>query len=289
MAERRAYNVRTSSLGTVIGITLTLFMLGLLGFLLINARQLEQHFKENVKVDIFLKREVKEVEVMRFSKQLDVEPYTHRTLYVTADSAAARLKEDLGEDFLGVLGENTLKPSIELNVKEGYAHPDSLKWIAKQLQDDPHVDEVSYNPMLVENINDNLGKIRWVLVGFSALLLFIAVALINNTIRLAIYSKRFLIRTMHLVGATSWFIKKPFLGKSVWQGMISAVVAMGLLVGMIQLLIHFQPDLELLVKPIPLAILLGGVVIAGLLLSLVSTWFAVRRYLRMDTDELNWS
>ncbi len=127
------------------------------------------------------------------------------------------------------------------------------------------------------------------LLGFSALLLIIAVALINNTIRLAIYSKRFLIRTMHLVGATGWFIKKPFLGRSLWQGIIAAVLAIGLLVGMIQLLIHFQPDMRTLVQPLPLAILLAGVVIAGLVISLLSTWFAVRRYLRMNTDELNWS
>ena len=143
--------------------------------------------------------------------------------------------------------------------------------------------------MVVENIDDNMGKIRWVLLGFSALLLVIAVALINNTIRLAIYSKRFLIRTMHLVGATSWFIKKPFLGRSLWQGIIAAVLAIGLLVGVIQLLIHFQPDLRTLVQPVPLALLLAGVVVAGLVLSLFSTWFAVRRYLRMNTDELNWS
>ncbi|MBL7985903.1 MAG: cell division protein FtsX, partial [Flavobacteriales bacterium] len=117
----------------------------------------------------------------------------------------------------------------------------------------------------------------------------IAEALINNTLRLAIYSKRFLIRTMHLVGATGWFIKKPFLGRSLWQGLIAAVLAIGLLVGVIRMLLHFQPDMRTLVQPVPLAILLAGVVFAGLVISLLSTWFAVRRYLRMNTDELNWS
>ena len=280
---------RSSSIGTVIGITLVLFMLGMLGFMLLNARQLERHFKENVKVDLYLKRDLKEVDVMKFRKRLDLEAFTRETRYVTAEEAAEQLKADMGEDFLGVLGANPLLPSIELNVKEAYSSPDSLKWIADHLRQDAHVHEVNYNPMVVANIDANLDKIRWVLLGFSALLLVIAVALINNTIRLAIYSKRFLIRTMYLVGATGWFIKRPFLGRSLWQGIIAAVLAIGLLVGVIRLLVHFQPDMSILVQPLPLAILLAAVIVAGLLISLFSTWFAVRRYLRMNTDELNWS
>jgi cell division transport system permease protein len=280
---------RSSGVGTVIGITLVLFMLGLLGFMLLNARELERHFRENVKVDLFLKRDQKEVDVMKFRKRLDLEPFTRETRYVTADEAAEQLKQDMGEDFLGVLGANPLLPSIELNVKETYCSADSLKWIAEHLQQDSHVQEVKYNPMVVENIDANMGRIRWALGLFSVLLLVIAVALINNTIRLAIYSKRFLIRTMHLVGATGWFIKKPFLARSLWQGIIAAVLAIGLLVGIIQLLIHFVPDVHTLVHPVPLALLLAGVVLAGLLISLLATWFAVRRYIRMDTDELNWS
>lgn len=280
---------RSSNVGTIVGITLVLFMLGLLGFMLLNARELERHFKENVKVDIYLKRDLKEVDVMKFRKRLEAEPFARETRYVTADEAAEQLKADLGEDFLGVLGANPLLPSIELHMRASYAGPDSLKGVAEQLRQDPNVHEVKYNPVVVENIDANMGKLRWVLIGFSALLLVIAVALINNTIRLAIYSKRFLIRTMHLVGATSWFIKKPFLSNSVWQGIVASVLAIGLLVGTIRLLVHWQPDLDLLVDPIPLAILLGGVVVLGLLISLLSTTFAVRRYLRMNTDELNWT
>ncbi|MFT3884305.1 MAG: permease-like cell division protein FtsX [Flavobacteriales bacterium] len=280
---------RSSNVGTVIGITLVLLMLGVLGFLLLNARTLERHFKENVQVDIFLKRDLKEVDVMKFRKRLDTEPFTRETRYVTADEAAEQLKKDLGEEFLGILGTNTLKPSIELKVTEAYSLPDSLRWVAEHLRKDPNVDEVQYNAVVVENIDANMGKLRWALLLFSALLLVIAVALINNTIRLAIYSKRFLIRTMHLVGATSWFIKRPFIVTSLWQGLIAAVLAIGLLVGVIQLCLHFVPDLRSLIQPVPLAILLAGVVLAGLVISLLSTWFAVRRYLRMNTDELNWS
>ncbi|MBK8582668.1 MAG: cell division protein FtsX [Flavobacteriales bacterium] len=291
MATERYIKSRTrsSNVGTIVGVTLVLFMLGLLGFMLLNARELERHFKENVKVDIYLNRDLREVDVMKFRKQLDAGAFTRETRYVTADEAAEQIKADMGEDFWGVLGANPLLPSIELYVKEAYAMPDSLKGIAEHLRQDPGVQEVKYNPVVVENINANMGKLRWILLGFSALLLVIAVALINNTIRLAIYSKRYLIRTMHLVGATSWFIKRPFLGNSLWQGIVSAILAIGLLVGSIQLMVHWQPDLATLVQPEPLAILLGGIVVLGLLISLVSTALAVRRYLRMNTDELNWT
>ncbi len=288
--ERRIRRyTRSSNVGTVTGITLVLFMLGLLGFMLLNARELERHFKENVKVDIFLKRDLKEVDVMKFRKQLEAEPFTRETRYVTADEAAQQLKEDMGEDFLGVLGANPLLPSIELRVKEAYAAPDSLKWVAAHLRQDASVHEVKYNPVVVQNIDANMGKLRWIMLGFSLLLLVIAVALINNTIRLALYSKRFLIRTMYLVGATGWFIKKPFLGNSLWQGIVASVLAIGLLVGSIRLLVHWQPDMAALVHPLALAVLLAGVVALGLLISLVSTALAVRRYLRMNTDEINWS
>ncbi|MBP8823714.1 MAG: permease-like cell division protein FtsX [Flavobacteriales bacterium] len=282
-------HTRSSNVGTIVGITLVLFMLGLLGFMLLNARELERHFKENVKVDIYLKRDLKEVDVMKFRKQLEAEPFARETRYVTADEAAEQLKADMGEDFLGVLGANPLLPSIELRMKEAYAGPDSLTWVAEHLRQDANVHEVKYNPMVVENIDANMGRLRWIMLGFSALLLVIAVALINNTIRLAIYSKRFLIRTMHLVGATSWFIKRPFLGTSLWQGIVASILAIGLLVGSIRGLVHWQPDLAALVQPQVLAMLLGGIVVLGLLISLLSTAFAVRRYLRMNTDDLNWT
>jgi len=288
--ERRIRRyTRSSNVGTVTGITLVLFMLGLLGFMLLNARELERHFKENVKVDIYLKRDLKEVDVMKFRKQLEAQPFARETRYVTADEAAEQLKQDMGEDFLGVLGANPLLPSIELRMKEAYAGPDSLKWVAGHLRQDPNVHEVKYNPVVVENIDANMGKLRWIMLGFSVLLLVIAVALINNTIRLAIYSKRFLIRTMHLVGATGWFIKKPFLGTSLWQGIVASILAIGLLAATIQALVRWQPDLAALVHPMALALLLGGIVVLGLLISLLSTALAVRRYLRMNTDELNWT
>ena len=291
MGVDKHYRARTrsSSVGTVIGIALVLFMLGMLGYLLMNARAVEHWVKENLRVEIFLKREAKEVEVMQFRKELDTQAFTRETRFVTADEAAEQLKADLGEDFLGVLGSNPLLPSIELRLDAAYARPDSLAWIVGHLEKDARVDEVKYNKDVVENIDGNMRKLGVLLLGFAVLLLVIAVALINNTIRLAIYSRRFLIRTMHLVGATQWFIKRPFLGQSLLQGLVASVVAIGLLTGTVRLMVHFVPDMQALIDPMMLAELFAGTMVLGLLISLLSTWFAVRRYLRMNTDELNWS
>ncbi|MBK6540006.1 MAG: cell division protein FtsX [Flavobacteriales bacterium] len=281
--------VRTATAGTVIGIALVLFMLGVLGFLVLNARALERYFKENVRVEVFLKRGLKEQDVMQFRKELDTEPWTLETRYVTADEAAEQLKQDLGEDFLGVLGSNPLLASIELRLNADHAHPDSLKWIVEHLQQDSRSHEVAYNAAVVRNIENNMNKLGLAVLGFSALLLIIAVALINNTIRLAIYSQRFLIRTMHLVGATRWFIKKPFLGQSLWQGILSSVLAIGLLVLALRLVLRYVPDLLAFTDATVLGALFGGVLLLGLVLSLTSTWFAVRRYIRMNSEDLYWS
>ncbi|MEO8587998.1 MAG: permease-like cell division protein FtsX [Flavobacteriales bacterium] len=280
---------RTASVSTVIGITLVLVMLGCQGFVLLNASALERYFKENVRVELFLKRDLKEVDVMRFRKELDTESFTRETRYVTADEAAEQLKQDLGEDFLGVLGSNPLLPSVELNVDAAYAQPDSMKWIVEHLKSDRRVQEVAYNAAVVENIDGNMAKLNLGGFIFLALLLFVAVALINNTIRLAIYSKRFLIRTMHLVGATQWFIKRPFLASGVWQGLVAALLAVGVLTGLLQLGKEYVPDLLAFTDTSALAVLFGVVVVVGLLISLASTWFAVGRYLRMDYEDLHWS
>src|SRR5436190_3777447 len=280
---------RTASVSTVIGITLVLVMLGCQGFVLLNASALERYFKENVRVELFLKRDLKEVDVMRFRKELDTETFMRETRYVTADEAAEQLKQDLGEDFLGVLGSNPLLPSVELHVNADYAQPDSMKWIVEHLKSDRRVQEVAYNAAVVENIDGNMAKLNLGGFIFLALLLFVAVALINNTIRLAIYSKRFLIRTMHLVGATQWFIKKPFLASGVWQGLVAALLAVGVLTGLLQLGREYVPDLLAFTDVTTLGLLFAVVLAVGLLISLASTWFAVGRYLRMDYEDLHWS
>jgi cell division transport system permease protein len=291
MAKERGIRLRgsSSSAGTVIGITLVLLMLGVQGFILLNAKALERYFREHVRVELFLKRDLKEVDVMRFRKELDTEPFALETRYVTADEAAEQLKQDLGEDFLGVLGSNPLLPSVELRLKASYAQADSLRWIVDHLRKDARVQEVAYNATVAENLEANFVKLNLGGLVFLGLLLFVAVALINNTIRLAIYSKRFLIRTMHLVGATSWFIKRPFLLTGLWQGLVASVLAVGGLVGLLQLGRRYAPDLLAFTDALSLAALFGVVVLTGLLIAAASTWIAVGRYLRMDREALHWS
>jgi cell division transport system permease protein len=273
--------------GTIIGITLVLFMLGVFGTLMLNAHQVSTYLKENIKVQLFLKPDLKEAEIMQFRKELDTSPFTKSTIYVTAEEAAEQLTEDLGEDFLEVLGTNPLSPSVELNISSDHASPDSLDWVVDHLQKDVRVQEVAYNKVVVENIDKNLRRLGVILLAFSFILLMIAVLLINNTIRLAIYSKRFLIRTMHLVGATQWFIKRPFLGQSLMQGLVSAILAIGLLVMCYRVLLRYQPEMADLTDMKMFAMVFGGITIIGLLISLISTWFAVRKYIRMNVEELH--
>ncbi len=291
MGIDRHYRARTRTAGisTVIGIGLVLFMLGVLGFLVLNAQALERYFKENVRVELFLKRDLKEADLMRFRKELDTEAFTRETFYVTSEEAAERLKEDLGEDFLGLLGNNPLPPVVELRLQATHAEPDSLRWIVEQLEQDARVKEVAYNAAVVENIDANMRRLSMAVLGITVLLLVIAVALINNTIRLAIYSKRMLIRTMHLVGATRWFIKRPFLGQSFWQGVIGALLALGMLAGLLQGVKHYMPDVLAFTDMHTLALLFVAVLALGLVIALLSTWFAVGRYLRMDHNDIHFS
>lgn len=281
---------RSSSVGTTLGITLTLFMLGALGLFMLSAKGVETYLKEQVVVQLFPKTALKESQVMQLRKELDTEPYTASTELINAEQAAEQAKEDLGEDFLAVLGGTSPIPAnVQLRIASAYAQPDSMKWIVEHLRNDDRLQDVAYNSMTVDNM-DQLVKKAWLILGGGCLLLLIvAVALINNTIRLAIYSQRMLIRTMHLVGATGWFIKRPFMGQSLLQGLVAGLLAVGLLVLALRYLFGEVPDLRAIIDVRMLAIMFGGVLLLGLLIALVSTWFAVRRYIRMDLDELHWS
>ena len=281
---------RTTSFGTVIGITLVLLMLGVQGFVLLNAKALERYFKEQVKVELFLKRDMKEADVLRFRKELDMQRWSAGTVLVTPEEAAEAMKEELGEDFLDVLGGvSPIATNIQLSIDPAYAQPDSMRWIVDDLRKDARLQDVAYNASVIENMQANFFRLNIGGLIFMGLLLIVAVALINNTIRLAIHSQRFLIRTMHLVGATQWFIKRPFVVGGLWQGLVAAFLAIGALVGLLWLGRHYMPDLLAFTDALSLGLLFGIVVAVGLLIALLSTWFAVRRYLRMDHEALHWS
>jgi len=276
--------------GTIIGITLVLWMLGIQGFILLNARALERYFKEQVRVELFLKRGQKEVDVMKLRKELDVQPWCAGTVLVTPEEAAARMEEELGEDFLEALGGvSPIDPNIQLSIRPAYAHPDSMRWIVEGLRKDPRLNDVAYNAAVIENMQRNFVTLNLGGLIFLVLLLVVAVALINNTIRLAVHSQRFLIRTMHLVGATRWFIKRPFLLAGLWQGLVAAVLAVGGLTGLLWLGRRHVPDLLAFTDAVSLGLLFAGVVAVGLIIALLATWIAVGRYLRMDHEALHWS
>lgn len=278
--------IRTSHFSTVISITLVLFMLGLLGLLLLHTKKLSDYAKENIGFSIMIKEGVKEAGIMAFIKRLDTEEFVKSTEYIPKEEAAIQLKKELGEDFIGFLGYNPLLPTIDLRLKAEYASLESVSRIEKKLLSNPEVKEVFYQKNLLEMVNQNMERISLIILGFSAVLMIIALALINNTIRLSVYSRRFLIRTMQLVGARRGFIRRPFIRNGIIDGLISAIVAIGLLMVVMSFLFQEIPELIQMVDYKMYVGLMITVLLLGILISWLCTWLAVRRYLRMKTDEL---
>ncbi|MDT8393714.1 MAG: permease-like cell division protein FtsX [Bacteroidales bacterium] len=278
--------LQSSKATALISITLVLFMLGLLGFIVLHAQKLSEYVRENIGFSIIMKENVREAGIVQLQKVLDASPFVKSTEYITPEQAAEELKEDLGEDFIGFLGYNPLLPSIELKLKASYTTLDSLQVIEDKLLANPDVKEVYYQKDLVHLINRNIRRISLVLLGFSALLLVIAIALINNTIRLSVYSKRFIIKTMQLVGATGGFIRRPFLWRGVMQGLYASFIAI-IFLGLI--LYFSQKELPELVNLQDIGLILTlfvFVLASGVLLTYFSTWFAVKKYLRAQADQL---
>lgn len=278
--------IRTNHATIVISITLVLFLLGLLGMMVLHARKLSDYVKENIGFSIIIKEGVKESAIFEMKKRLDLQPYVKSAEYITKERAAEIFSEELGEDFVGFLGFNPLLPSIDLRMKAEYTNPDSVRKIEAALLSLDEVKEVDYHRPLVDQINRNVNRISMILLGFSAVLLLISVALINNTIRLAIYSKRFLLRSMQLVGATRGFIQRPYLWKGLAQGFISGLLAIGLLMVVMFFALQEMPELVEIQDIILLLILFGAVLFLGIVISWLSTYFAVRRFMRMKTDLL---
>ncbi|MCK9616958.1 MAG: permease-like cell division protein FtsX [Lentimicrobiaceae bacterium] len=283
------YNLRrlkTAYVTTVISITLVLFMLGLLGLIVFHARKLSDYVKENIGFTLIIKDNVREATIIELQKQLDLKQYVKTTEYITREQAAEQLTKELGEDFIGFLGYNPLLPSIDVRLKAEYANNDSISVIEKQILANPYVKEVFYQKSLVDLINKNLNRISVVILGFSIVLLLIAALLINNTIRLSVYAKRFLIKSMMLVGATRYFIRKPFVLKGIFQGLIGACIAIILLFIILLVAIQKLPEVVNFSQLDAYLSIFGSIIVLGVVFSWASTFFAVRKYLRMKTDDL---
>ena len=278
--------LRSSYATSIISISLVLFLLGLIGLLLLNAKRLSIHIKENIGFSVILKDEAKEVDIIRLQKNLDAKDYVKSTDYITREEAASETADELGEDFIEFLGYNPLPASIDVKFYADYANPDSIAAIEKELQKFEEVDEIMYHESLIHLVNENVRKISLIILAFSAVMFFIAVALVNNTIRLSVYARRFLINTMQLVGATGSFIRKPFLLRSAGHGIYAAIIAILLLVGVIYLIQQEFMEVISFEEIDILGILFLLVIILGIILNWVSTYFAINKYLRMKSDDL---
>jgi len=263
-----------------------LFLFGLLGILLINAQRLSDFMKENIGVTLILKDGAKEADVMKLQKTLEATNYIKSTKLIGKERAAAELKNELGEDFVDFLGFNPLLSSIDVTVYAGYANPDSLAVLERKLLNHPEIQEVYYQRNLVKQLNSNVNKITIILLAMSMLMFIIFAALINNTIRMSIYSKRFLINTMQLVGATRSFIRRPYIIKGAVHGIYGGLIACSMF---LLLFFTYQKELKSFIdfqNPTSLALLGGGIFLMGILITLISTYLAVNKFLRMKFDQL---
>jgi len=280
--------VNSSYITSVISITLVLFTLGVLDLIVLQANSLSNYIKENIGFEIIIKPDVKEADILYLQKTLDLEPFVKTSEYITKEEASERLTEMLGGEFTDFLGEedNPLLPSIDLRFNAQWANNDSLAVIENTILANNHVKEVYYQKSLVHIINKNVRRIGLILLGFSLLLLLIALALINNTIRLSVYTKRFTIRSMQLIGATERFIRRPFVLKGILQGVLSATIAMILILIIVTTLKRNIPELAVLINTELIIYLFIFILVLGILIAGISTSFAVNKYLRMRTERL---
>ena len=290
MSERNSSNRRVagSYAMSLVSIMLVLFLLGVFAIFMMHARKLSNHIKENLGFEIVMNSDVKEANILRLQKELDAMPAVKSTEYITKEEAISRLSQDLGEDFLEWLGNeaNPLLPSIDVRFHAAYANTDSIAVIESQLLENTDVKEVYYQKSLIDLINNNIRKIATLLMIVSLILLFIAIALIRNTIRLSIYAKRFLVRSMQLVGATESFIRRPFLKSGVSQGFFGGLLADLLLVGILYWISKRIPDLMLIQDMTVIVAILVGVIVLGVILAWFSTRAALDKFLKADLDKL---
>lgn len=276
----------------VFSITLSLMVIGVFGMIVLNAKNLTKVIQESIEIQVYLRKSITDSEINKISRSLDAKAYVLKkegktaVTLVTKDQAAAQFIADTGEDFKEFLGDNPLSDLLIVNIEPRYQAADSLRRIKKEIEAFNGVQEVAYVESLVESINTNLKKIGLFLIGFFLVLLIVVVILINSTIKLALFSQRFLIRSMQLVGATSGFIRWPFLRRSAFYGFISGVLASAILYGLMQYANQRVENLNQLQDQQSLIVLFCSLVVLGILVAFSSTFWAIRKYLKLSLDEL---
>jgi len=277
---------RSSHLSIMISMALVLFLLGLLGVLLLQANDLGNYVKENIGISLIIKPEADSAQINDIITRVNSTQYLKSARLISKEEAAEELQKDLGEDFIGFLGHNPLYPSIDIRIKAEYADEKTIASFISSIKAHPSVHDVQYQPSLVESINRNLKTITWILVIFSSLLILVSVTLINNTIRISLYARRLLIKSMLLVGATKGFILKPFLLRSILNGFMGGLIATILLAGLMYGISVKLPEISMISDYRILGIVAAGMVSLGIFLSFLSTLFAVNKYLRYRTDNI---
>ena len=272
----------TSSIST----TLVLLLLGMVVFFVLSTNNLSTYVRENIGITVLVSDDMKEPEALNFQKTLNEKTYVKESVYISKEQALKEQTEAMGTDPAEFLGYNPFTASIEIKLNAQYANSDSIAWIEKEILTNKKVMEVSYPQNLIDSVNRNIQKASFFLLGLAALLSLISFALINNTIRLAIYSKRFLIHTMKLVGASWGFIRRPFLVRNVWIGVLAGVMADAVLLGMAYMLVKYEPQLIEIITPNTLLIVMASVFIFGLAITFLCAYISINKYLRMKASAL---
>ena len=278
--------LRSSYLSVVVSVALVLFLLGLLGLLVLKTKTISDHFKEQVAITIFLNDGVADEDIAVLQTILESQDYSKSVEFISEEEAAKSFSEDIGEDFIAYLGENPLKDALNVYVKSDFVTPEKMAEIEKELSQNSSVFEVSYDKPLIDLLTKNIQRISFWVLLFSGFFTLIAVLLINSAIRLSVYSKRFTIKTMQMVGATKGFIRKPFLWKGVKLGIFGSIVA---IIGVAVVMFYINknlPELQLFDDIPLLGILFGAILLVGIIITLLSTFFATRRFLNLKTEEL---
>lgn len=272
----------TASISTM----LVLLLLGLVVFFVLTANNLSVYVRENIAISVQLSDDMPERDILQYQKRLNEAPYVKETTYISKVQALREQTEAMGTDPAEFIGHNPFNASIEIKLNSAYANSDSIQWIQDELLSNKNILEVNYPQELMDSVNRNLRKISLVLLGLAGLLTLISFALINNTIRLTIYSKRFLIHTMKLVGASWSFIRRPFLWQNIRIGIFAAILADALLTGMSYFLIRYEPDLLTVITPTVVLIMDGAVFIFGVIITTLCAWISINKFLRMKAGEL---
>lgn len=281
--RRRIANAYLSS---VISISLVLMLIGIAALLIVNARSVSDYFKESLQVSVLMKQEVSEKQAEEYRKAISELPFVRTTRLVSKEEGTEELKQMLGEDFLSVFESSPVPLSIDVSLRAEYVSPDSLEFVKSKLSAYKIVDEIECQQSLVEALNANLAKISLVLGIFILLMLFVSFVLINNTVRLSVFSRRFTIHTMQLVGATRSFIRKPFLVSAVWQGLVAAVIAVAALAAMLLAVKRSFEALFTIFRLQQMLVVAGVVVVCGVLICVLSTYFVVNKLVGLTRNDL---